>query len=136
MPCLIDTNLLVYALAGSADAEVLARIDSAIADQAHFSVITRMELLGWNGHTPDSRRATEALLSQLTEIGVTPAIVEAVIAIRSSTTIKLPDAIIAASALVKHLPLLTRNTDDFKRIANLVVTDPFARPVTLDSNPR
>ncbi len=129
MPYLIDTNLLIYALSGNASAAVLSQIDSAIADNAHFSVITRMELLGWSGHTPDSRRATEALLMQLTEISLTPAIVEAVIAIRTSIAIKLPDAIIAASALVEHLPLMTRNTDDFKRIANLVVLDPFSEPL-------
>ena len=111
-----------------ADAAVLSRIDNAIADTACFSVITRMELLGWSGHTPNSRRATEPLLTQLTQISVTPAVVEAVIAIRSTSAIKLPDAIIAASALAENLSLMTSNTDDFKLIANPVVFDPFAGP--------
>jgi len=60
------------------------------------------------------------------EITLTPAIVALVIDIRSSITIKLPDAIIAASALAENLPLMTCNTGDFKRIAGLVVIDPFA----------
>jgi predicted nucleic acid-binding protein len=54
MPCLIDTNVLIHALSGDVHAQILSRIDSAIADQAHYSVITRMELLGWSGHTADS----------------------------------------------------------------------------------
>ena len=125
MPCLIDTNVLIHALSGNAQASILSRIDDAIADQARYSVVTRMELLGWNGHTADSRRETEALLAQLMEINLTPAIVALVIDIRSSITIKLPDAIIAASALAENLPLMTCNTGDFKRIAGLVVIDPF-----------
>ena len=48
-----------------------------------------------------------------------------VIDIRSTITIKLPDAIIAASALAENLPLMTRNTKDFNRIASLVRVDPF-----------
>ncbi|MBI5437859.1 MAG: type II toxin-antitoxin system VapC family toxin [Nitrosomonadales bacterium] len=125
MPCLIDTNVLIHALSGNAQASVLSRIDNAIANQARYSVVTRMELLGWNGHTADSRRETEVLLAQLMEIPLTPTIVALVIDIRSTITIKLPDAIIAASALVENLPLMTCNTGDFKRIAGLVVIDPF-----------
>lgn len=51
--------------------------------------------------------------------------VAAVIDIRSTIAIKLPDAIIAVSALTENLPLLTRNTGDFKRIAGLKIIDPF-----------
>lgn len=126
MHCLIDTNVLIHALSGNAQAPILSRIDDAIANQARYSVVTRMELLGWNGHTADSRRETEALLAQLMEITLTSAIVALVIDIRSTITIKLPDAIIAASVLAENLPLMTCNTGDFKRIAGLVVIDPFA----------
>lgn len=126
MPCLIDTNILIYALAGNVGAPVLARIDNAIADKARYSVITRMEMLGWSGHTVKTRHETEALLAQLNEVNFTSALVATVIDIRSTISIKLPDAIIAASALTENLPLLTRNTADFSRITGLVVIDPFA----------
>lgn len=125
MPCQIDTNVLIDALTGHVSATVLTRIDNAIADKTRYSVITRMELLGWSGHTAESRRATQALLTQLTEVNLTPAIVAMVIDIRSTITIKLPDAIIAASALAENLPLMTRNTKDFNRIEGLVLVDPF-----------
>ncbi len=125
MPCLIDTNVLIDALTGHVSATVLTRIDNAIADKTRYSVITRMELLGWSGHTAESRSATQSLLTQLTEINLTPAIVAMVIDTRSTITIKLPDAIIAASALAENLPLMTRNTKDFNRIASLVLVDPF-----------
>jgi predicted nucleic acid-binding protein len=46
------------------------------------------------------------------------------IAIRKSKTIKLPDAIIAATALTYSLILVTSNTSDFKNIQGLNVIDP------------
>lgn len=39
---------------------------------------------------------------------------------------KLPDAIIAATALVYDLILITRNTADFKSIDGLKVVDPHS----------
>ncbi|MFZ2124670.1 MAG: type II toxin-antitoxin system VapC family toxin [Rhodoferax sp.] len=126
MPFLIDTNILIYALAGNVAAPVLARIDNAIADRARYSVITRMELLGWSGHTAITRHETESLPAQLNQVNFTPALVATVIDIRSTISIKLPDAIIAASALTQNLPLMTRNATDFSRIIGLMVIDPFA----------
>lgn len=46
--------------------------------------------------------------------------------IRMQHKIKLPEAIIAATALVYDLTLLTRNTTDFKQIGRLKVIDPFS----------
>lgn len=97
-----------------------ADIDSAIAEMR-----SEWEERGWRDHTPASRQATQALLDQLHEVGLTPAVVDCVIDIRSRLTIKLPDAIVAASVLVEDLPLMTRNTDDFKRVPGLIVIDPF-----------
>lgn len=49
----------------------------------------------------------------------------AAIDIRAVLPVKLPDAIIAASALVEGLPLMTHNVGDFKRIPGLTVINPF-----------
>jgi predicted nucleic acid-binding protein len=54
------------------------------------------------------------LLDQLDEVPLTSVVVERVIEIRSQLAIELPDAIIAASALIENLPLMTRNVQDFK----------------------
>jgi predicted nucleic acid-binding protein len=55
MSCVVDTNPLIYFLAEAADATVLRRIEQALRADARISVITRMEVLGWRGHTDDSR---------------------------------------------------------------------------------
>lgn len=126
MLCVVDTNLLIYFLAGAVDGHVLQRIEHALREQARISVITRMEVLGWRGHTDESRARARFLLDQLDEIALTSAVVERVIEMRSTFAIKLPDAIIAASALIEGLPLMTRNIRDFKAVAGLQLIDPFS----------
>lgn len=83
-------------------------------------------MLGWRGHDERSRAAAQQLLGGLPTIELTPSIVERTIALRCQHAIKLPDAVIAASALVQGLTLVTRNVKDFERVAGLVVDNPFA----------
>ena len=53
-------------------------------------------------------------------------IIDRAILVRKAKRIKVPDAIIAATALEKECSLITRNVEDFKGIAGLVVIDPHA----------
>ena len=46
------------------------------------------------------------------------------ILIRKSNKIKLPDAIIAATAIVNNITLVTCNSDDFKLINGLKMLNP------------
>ncbi|MFM9836651.1 MAG: PIN domain-containing protein [Cyclobacteriaceae bacterium] len=51
-------------------------------------------------------------------------IIEKTIELRKTHKTKLPDAIIAATAIVYDLTLISRNTSDFKNIEGLKVIDP------------
>lgn len=53
------------------------------------------------------------LLKEFTEIAVDSKIIDKAILIRKAKRIKVPDAIIAATALVKDCALVTRNGEDF-----------------------
>lgn len=46
-------------------------------------------------------------------------IIEETIRLRKQIKIKIPDAIIAATALTNNMTLITRNTNDFTGIVNL-----------------
>lgn len=124
-PCLIDTNVLIDYLGGSDSIALISNFERALTTGVIVSVITTMELLGWRGHTGQSRIDAENLLHSMGEIAISRQVVEQVIKLRSLMAIKLPDAIIAASALIEGIPLMTRNTADFKMIPGLVLIDPF-----------
>lgn len=124
---LIDTNVLIGYLKADADAAYLADVEQALSAGAAVSVVTTMELLGWRGHTPATRQAAEALLAGLVEVPLSRQVVQQVIALRSSLSIKLPDAIIAASALTEALPLMTGNREDFTKVTGLEIYEPGKR---------
>ncbi len=120
MPLLLDTNVLIYNLQGALSSEVKASIRQAMdTQQAYISVITRIEVLGWKGYNDTTLRQMGQLLSKLREIPLAEGVVQDTIRIRKQFGLKLPDAVIAASAAVNGLPLLTGNVDDFKRVLDL-----------------
>jgi predicted nucleic acid-binding protein len=53
-------------------------------------------------------------------------IIEETITIRVNKKVKLPDAIIAATAKIHNLTLITRNTSDFKNIEGLTLINPYS----------
>jgi predicted nucleic acid-binding protein len=119
-PLLLDTNVLIYHLKGVLAADITALLADTLANKlAHISVITRIEMLAWNGHSADSLLKTTALLSELPEVPLTEAVVSETIRVRKAFGLKLPDAVIAATASVHGWQLLTGNGADFKRVAGL-----------------
>jgi predicted nucleic acid-binding protein len=121
-PLLLDTNILIYHLKRALSAEFTEQLAlTIVAQQAYISVITRIEMLAWKGHTDLSLQQTTHLLAQLPELGINEAVVAQTIRVRKAHGLKLPDALIAATALVHGLQLVTANTADFKRVDSLVL---------------
>ena len=55
-------------------------------------------------------------------------IIEEAVRLRQRRNMSLGDALIAATALVENLTLVTRNVDDFKHIPGLKLINPFDLP--------
>ncbi len=120
-----DSNILIYHLGDSLDAVAKRQLVSAMVQGSYVSIITRIEILGWQGHTPHSRDQTKELLSYFTEIPLNEAIANLCIRLRATQRLKLPEAVIAATAWYLGLPLMTANVSDFKGIFGLQVINPF-----------
>ena len=103
MRYLLDTNIVIGILKGPGDARDLVDHHGAARSVCAASLITRMELLGFQGITDESERELNAM--RVLPLGYE--VERAVIALRRRTRIKLPDAIIAATAQVHDLELLT-----------------------------
>lgn len=84
-----------------------------------------MELLGFAFRSIEEERITEQFVADLHTLPLSDRIVRQTIAIRKSRKIKLPDAIIAATALAHDCTLVTRNVSDFSSIEGLKVHNPF-----------
>ena len=122
----IDTNILIYYLNQQLTDKAKMEVENAILQGSAISIITRIEILGWQGHTEASLVAAKNLLSLLEEIDLNQIIANQCIALRKMYKIKLPDAIIAATALTHQQVIMSRNEDDFIKIAGLTVNNPFS----------
>jgi predicted nucleic acid-binding protein len=123
MKYLIDTNVWIDALAGKLTKPIFLKI-VAQPNWAGYSAITRLELFGYPGLNDEEERKIAELLNEFTEIAVDSKIIDKAIYIRKAILIKVPDAIIAATAIEKECSLITRNVEDFRGIAGLDVINP------------
>lgn len=108
MKVLFDTNILIDYLNGIPQAQ--KEIDRF--KKSEISILTKMEVLvGAKGEDEDQN--IRSFLSRFEVIPLDNVIAELAIQIRRSKPIKLPDAIIYATAKSRDRLLVTRNTKDF-----------------------
>ncbi len=99
---LLDTNVFIYLLSGN---ELAAR--ALVGKRLYYSFITEIELLSRPGLKASEQKLIRSMLTGCIKLTYSEQIGEATIGIRSSKHLKIPDAIIAATALIHGLPLLT-----------------------------
>lgn len=109
---LADTNFIIYLLEGNKQAALFA--DNTFA----ISVVTEMELLGHYQISKDEADVIQNLVRHTTVLDFSQPIKERTIALKQHNKIKLPDAIIAATALYHNLPILSADKG-FKNIEGL-----------------
>jgi hypothetical protein len=104
---LLDTNFILGIL--KRDPLVLAEVSSRQlhVSECSYSAITRMELLGFHSITREEESLIKQKLDRLTYLPLTEMIENVAIDLRQTRKIKLPDAIIAATALCFDSELLT-----------------------------
>ena len=122
---LLDTNCVIYYLNGVLPLSAKTALDGVLSVETHISVISKIELLGWTPSGNASLQPVQDFVDAATILQLDDAVVQKTIAIRRIKRIKLPDAIIAATALVNGLEIISRNTSDFSGIAGLNCYDPF-----------
>ena len=125
MSRVFDSNILIYYLNRTLPHAARVPVDRWITEGAAISIITRIEVLSFP-MTADARHQAEDLLAQFDETPLQEAIVQRTIALRQQHRIRLPDAVIAATALERGVPLVTRNVHDFQGIPGLTLLNPFA----------
>jgi predicted nucleic acid-binding protein len=121
---LVDSNVLIDYVADRFKSNQLKALDLIFDEEFSVSVMTKIEILGYNGVPEEEARMIE-FLSNADVIPLNEEVVERTILLRKAIKIKTPDAIIAASALVNGFTLITNNTTDFKRVTGLKIFNPY-----------
>lgn len=124
MSYLLDTNTVIDYLGAKFPASAVTSMNAIINEGPAISVINKIELLGFNTDSSAYELLTD-FVNAAVVFDLTGEIVNNTIAIRKKYSIKLPDAIIAATAMVHGLQLISRNTKDFAKITNLNIIDPY-----------
>jgi predicted nucleic acid-binding protein len=107
---LVDTDVCIDHLEGTKRLPARSRLG--------YSVITRAELLA--GSTDDDEPNVKRLLAGMDELPVDRRVAETAGHLRRQLpSLRMPDALIAATALVHSLTLHTKNTKDFRRVPKL-----------------
>ena len=118
---ILDTSILIYAAARE-----FPEWDVFLSSgQFAASVITRIEALGFTRRDETEKTALNALFAKLRVLPLSDTVANQAIDLRQQRKMSLADAIIAATALVHGLPLVTRNVGDYKHIAEINIINPF-----------
>lgn len=121
----LDTNFILGLLKSSPDTLALINERQIESHQCAYSAITRMELLGFPGITRAEETLIRHKLARLTYLPITLIVEDVAIRLRRTRKVKLPDAIIAASALVVGAEVLT-----FDRQLQNIVAEELASQAT------
>ena len=122
---LLDTNAIIYHLHGAAELDaVFSEISKGLVEPA-ASIVTQIELLGFPQISRHEETAINALLRNFTILDVDQAVAERAVSLRRKYGLKLPDAIVSATALVLDAILISRD-EDLKRVRGLKLLNPFA----------
>ena len=118
---MIDTNIIIYLTQGKLKISDFASEKGNL----YISSVAYIETLGYPFKNRDEEKAITKLCEMFERIFLTEEVEVQTILVRKSNRIKLPDAIIAATAMVHNLTLVTCNIDDFKNIRGLKVLNPL-----------
>ena len=114
----LDSNLIILASKQQIDTEKIL----SLYDEFYVSIVTYMEVYAYDFQNRDEKDLTDELFANLEIVEVNRAIADQAIIYRKNKVkkIKLPDAIILATAKYLNADLLTENWKDFQTIDNFV----------------
>lgn len=118
---IVDSNVLIYAIIEGNKA--LRRF--VTRRQLAVSAISYVEVLGYHLLTEQQKHVLRGMFADMDLLPLDDVVLEAAVALRQQRKMGLGDALIAATALVHHHTLVTRNTADFAWVAGLQLLDPF-----------
>lgn len=121
MKIILDSNIVIYSLQPKNEKFINWLEGHTIC----ISAITRLEVLGYHKISQKEIAFAQRYFSACEEVSIQSSIIEEAINLRQLKSMSLGDAIIAATARIHKLTLMTANSKDFKHIENLELINPL-----------
>lgn len=121
---LIDTSAVIKYLNATLPASGLRLIDEIIDTESVISLITEIELRVWEPTDATDKEIYERFVNGSTVLDLNRDIVDQTIEVRKKYRLKLPDAFIAATAIVNNFTLIADNDKDFRKVDILKYINP------------
>jgi len=118
---LLDSNIIIYS--AQLENEFLRQLIDERAPSV--SAVSYVEVLGYHRLGDAERAHFEAFFAEAQVLPLSQEVLDAAVRIRQARKIKLGDSLVAGTALLHNLTLVTRNVDDFTGIDGLKVLNPF-----------
>jgi len=118
---LLDTNTILDFMGKKLPARSQFFLSEIIDEEINISAINKVELLGFSF-------VEQNLIDFVSFAEVYPIddeTIDKTIDLRREYKIKLPDAIIAATAIINDFTVITHNTKDFQKITELQIVDSY-----------
>jgi predicted nucleic acid-binding protein len=121
---LIDTSAVIKYLNETFPAPGIAFLDKILNEESTISFIAEIELQVWSPSDPKDIRIYQSFVEQSTVLGLNQDIIRETIRIRRQDKLKLPDSLIAATAIVYDKTRVADNDKDFMRVSGLRYINP------------
>jgi len=119
-----DSSVLILFLNDALAPQHVHTLGDALgAGRGQISAVVRAEVLAWSGHTSLSLSVANEFLDAFHLVPVDATVANEAARIRREHGLKMPDALIAATALLQAATLVMANARDFRRVAALRLTE-------------
>jgi toxin FitB len=120
---LLDSNVVIYLRNPNTSGLIIEKLNN---QSLHTCNVIVAEVLGFSKLSEEDEKYFQAFFDSLRNHPFDKHVTDKTIEIRRSYSVQLPDAIIAATAVVNDLTLWTHNTSDYQRVRGLRLFDPLA----------
>jgi len=119
---LLDTNSVIYFFNGE---KKIADLIAKTKDEIVISFITKIELLSFDIEDQDTEKKVREFLNEIRVILLDDDVITATIEYRKKLKLKMPDAIISATAKVLGVTLITADKVLSKKLTGIKIISPI-----------
>jgi len=128
---LIDSSTAIKYLNNSLPVRSVSFLDKELDKEINLSIITKVEILAWSTPTPGDLMLAQQFAAGAIIFPVDAHIGDIAISIRKATKVKLPDILIAATAVHHNFTLIADSDKDFNKIVALNIGFKYLNPFTI-----